>query len=633
MLGNLFKDEDQIKKEESDAEVQRLIDEAYVINQSLVDGEFGRAKRMYDGNHWEEDIEGVDYDRFVGYSKLVNNFVGNTVDRWTNFIGSVPPTFVVTSFSETNVAADVNNLEADSTHELDDNEAEAVTKICWNMLRQNNYRTWFMQVAHIQSLYGRVTPYVHLKEGIDYPVFEIPDVFDFFPVFSATNFNEVVYAASRKAIDTEQLKKDYKLDDVTPDTIDLTVGERPKAYRWHVITDTEFITVINEKVVGKRRKHKYGQAPFFTAHNRFKPFSPCGKSDVSDIYLLNKGYNQSLSNLIDVTEDAAIGKRLVSRAGQATDMEALQDRKKRIVQVGVETEILDLPPMIMPSEIIGELNFIEQKIEDHTGITELLKGRFSGSIATGVALSGLSRGVEDLARGKIVLVSEMMEKMLNFSIKLLKEHRKKDPISGVPYSKIFKRDKYNFDFYWDNTGIQDERIKATTQIDLINAGISSKRTARKNLKIPYIEDEQSRVSYETMNPLINKELGMALAQEKAQGSVNPEVEEFNAKQENGKLLQGLEVKVTETDPQQHAIHMSEHEKIKKVARGKMKTMLEAHIAEHAAGAKAQPQQAQGAPVASGGPQAPQSVNPAAQAQAGQQRPAAQPGVPNPQQLG
>lgn len=630
---NLFKTEADIKRDERDAEVQRLIDEAYTINQALVDGEFGRAKRMYEGHHWEEDIDGVDYDRFVGYSKLVNNFVGNTVDRWTNFIGSVPPTFVVTSFSETNIMGDVDGLEADATHELDDNEAEAVTKICWNILRQNNYRTWFMQVAFMQSLYGRVTPYVHLEKDKDYPVFEIPDAFDFYPVFSATNFNEVVYAVSRKAIDVEVLKKTYKLEDVTPDTIDLTVGERPKAYRYHVITDEDFITVINEKIVGNKKKHKYGQTPFFNAHNRFKPFSGCGKSDVSDIYLLNKGYNQSLSNLIDVTEDAAIGKRLVSRAGQATDMEALQDRKKRIVQIGVDTEIRDLPPVIMPSEIIRELDFIEQKIEDHTGITELLKGRFSGSIATGVALSGLSRGVEDLARGKIVLVSEMMEKMFNFSIKLLKEHRKKDPISGVEYSKIFKRDKYNFDFYWDNTGIQDERTKATTQIDMVNAGLMSKRSARKNMKIPYLEDEQSRVSYETMNPLINKELGMALAQEKAQSSVNPEVETFNAKQENAKLMQGIEVEVTETDPQQHAIHMAEHEKIVKFARGKAKTALEAHKAKHATGAKERPQAAQGAPAAAGGQPGPQQVNPAAQAQAGQQRPAAQPGVPNPQQLG
>jgi predicted metalloprotease len=220
----------------------------------------------------------------------------------------------------------------------------------------------------------------------------------------------------------------------------------------------------------------------------------------------------------------------------------------------------------------------------------------------------------------------MLEEILNFSLFLMKNFRDKDPETGVAYSKIIKRERYYFDFIWDNTSIQDERVKATTNIDLVNAGIKSRVSAMKDLQINYPEDEQSRVAYEKMNPMLNPELAMQLAVARAgKEPFNPDEEEFKAKTENSKLLRGQQVEVTETNPGQHMIHLRNHKEVMKMARGVAKTNFEKHISEH------EQQQNAPAPTAPTGPPTAKQPPGAPMPGMGNEavRPMAQEGIANP----
>jgi hypothetical protein len=630
------------KTNPKDVEVQLAIDQALLLNQDLVYNKYPQIDRMYEDKmglgQWNEPIPGTAVDRLDGYSKLVHNFIADVIDRWTMFIGSNPPTFTVQNASEWMIGSDVTPVEREVN--VDEDEADAIKKIIMRCQRQkhSNFRSLFLRLAHTQSRYGRAMLYTHKIEGMHYPIIELLRPHDSFPVYDSLDYQRVLYFVNRKLIDRKllaaQLGVDEKTLPIERDPLDTRTGgitDRERTFQYRLLTPTELITFVGGRVTDIQ-KNEYGMVPIFTAQNRITPFDASGKDDVSSSFKDQKAYNMSYSDLIDVASDYAIGKRLIKKPGQTTDLNMLYDRLQRHVIIGPETEVTDLHPTVKLSEIKVAMGEAKANIEDDTGITELLKGRFSGSIATGVALSGLSRGIEDMAREKIVNISEALENAFNHQLYILKNFGGNDPDSGKPYSEIIKRDWYNFDFVWDNMSIQDERVKASTQLDLSNAGIISKLTAAKNLRVQYPDDEQARVMFETMNPMLNPKLAMELASKEIQDTgFSPEQELLDAKHENAQLIHGEMPMVDETKPGQHAIHLAEHEKIRKMARGKVKENLDKHIKMHNQGmqTEAPAPSAPGAPAPAQGGAAPA---PAGGEPTEMPRPAAQAGVPNPQSL-
>lgn len=638
-LKNLFSPD---KKDAKDIEAQMAIDQALLLNQDLVYQKYPQIDRMYEDKNglgqWAEDIPGTAVDRLEGYSKLVHNFIADIVDRWTMFIGSNPPTFTVQSASEWMIKTDVGDVEQEVN--IDEDEADAIKKIVMRCQRQkhSNFRTLFLRTAHTQSRYGRAMWYVHKVKGMHYPITELLRPHDSFPVYDSLDYQRVLFFVNRKLVDRQLLAAQLG---VKPETLPIerdpmdtrtgSITDRERTFQYRILTPTELITYVGGRVVDVQT-NEYGMVPIFTAQNRITPFAAEGKDDVTPSFKDQKAYNMAYSDLIDVAGDYAIGKRLIKKPGQSTDLDKLYDRLQRHVIIGPETEIQDLHPTVKLSEIKVAMGEAKANIEDDTGITELLKGRFSGSIATGVALSGLSRGIEDMAREKIVNISEMMENAFNHQLYILKHFGGNDPDSGKPYSEIIKRDWYNFDFVWDNMTIQDERVKASTQLDLANGGIISKLTAAKNLRVQYPEDEQTRVAFETMNPMLNPKLAMELAARELQDTgFSPEEEVLKAKHENAQILRGQNAQVTETKAGQHTIHIAEHEKIRAMARGKAKEALDKHIEMHKQGMKteAPAPTTPGAPAPAQGGAAPA---PAGGVPTEMPRPAAQPGVENPQAL-
>lgn len=638
-LKNLFGKEQANPK---DVEVQLAIDQALLLNQDLVYNKYPQIDRMYEDKNglgqWAEEIPGTAVDRLDGYSKLVHNFIADVIDRWTMFIGSNPPTFTVQNASEWMIKSDVGEVEQEVN--VDEDEADAIKKIVMRCQRQkhSNFRSLFLRLAHTQSRYGRAMLYTHKVAGMHYPIIELLRPHDSFPVYDSLDYQRVLFFVNRKLIDRKllaaQLKVDEKTLPIERDPMDVRSGgitDRERTFQYRLLTPTELITFVGGRVVDVQ-KNDYGMVPIFTAQNRITPFDASGKDDVSSSFKDQKAYNMAYSDLIDVASDYAIGKRLIKKPGQTTDLNMLYDRLQRHVIVGPETEVTDLHPTVKLSEIKVAMGEAKANIEDDTGITELLKGRFSGSIATGVALSGLSRGIEDMAREKIVNISEALENAFNHQLYILKHFGGTDPDSGKPYSEIIKRDWYNFDFVWDNMSIQDERVKASTQLDLANGGIISKLTAAKNLRVQYPDDEQARVMFETMNPMLNPKLAMELAAREIQDTgFSPEQELLDAKHENAQLLRGEMPMVDETKPGQHAIHKAEHEKIRSMARGKVRENLDKHLKMHDQGmqTEAPAPTAPGAPTPAQGGTAPA---PAGAEPTEMPRPAAQSGVPNPQAL-
>lgn len=640
-ISNFFANGEQ-SQEELDAQAknsqaQNMIDQAILINSDAVINRWPKADMMYEGRHWDIEVDGITSDRLEGYSKLVHNFIADIVDRWTMFIGSNPPVISVQNLSEYKITSDVTSVEQDVS--ADEDEADAVKKIIMRCQKQRgmNWRSLFMRIAHTQSRYGRVLLYVHLAEGKHYPVWELLRYHDSFPVYDSIDNQTLLYFVNRKLVDRIKLAekmgvapRDLPIDqDHNPVLSTREITQRERTYYYRIITAKEIMHFANGRIF-KSEPHEYGCVPIFSAQNRTAPFDSIGKDDISDNFRDNMAYNMAYSNLVDATEDQAIGKRLIRKPGQTTDMSMLYDRQQRHVVIGPETEITDLAPKVALSEIISTMNEVKRNIEDNSGITELLKGRFSGSIATGVALSGLSRGIEDMARQKIINLSEMLEQSINFSLFLLKKFKDADPDSGVKYSEILKRDWYNLDFFWDNMSIQDERTKASTEIDLVNAGMKSRLGAMKALRIEYPEDEQTRVAYEKMNPMLNPELAIQLAQKDLENTgFSPDEELLKAKKENSLILRGENPPVTETNPGQHAIHVEEHKKVLTMARGKQREVLLQHISAHEKGAN-QVKESPAAPQPSMPGQAP--MQPGASAPVEGARPQAQEGVPNPQAL-
>lgn len=638
MFEKLFGKKEEISDEMQlkTIETQTMIDEAILINHDLVIRKYPQINRMYDGNHWEEYIEGTPDDRLEGYSKLKHNFIADIVDRWTMFIGANPPAFSVQGFSEYAITGDVTPVEEDQT--LEEDESEAIKKIILRCLKQKNnpWRTMFLRIAHTQSRYGRFMLYPHLLNDLHYPVTEILKPEESFPVFDSKDYQTLLHFVYRKLVDRGKLAQMLGIEkdllpieaEEFPQKNDLT--DRERTYVYTVLTDKDIRTYTRAAtgVAGRLWKvtpHDYKCVPIFMGQNRITPFDAAGKDDISNSFSDQKAYNNTYSNLVDAAEDRIIGKRLIKKPGQSTDLTKLYDRQQRHVIIGPETEITDLHPDISLNDIIASMNVIKQNIEDDTGITELLKGRFNGSIATGVALSGLSRGIEDIAREKIMNISQTLEQVFNFQLWLLKTFRDSDPDSGKKYSEIIKRDWYNFDFFWDNLGIQDERTLASTMIDLKNSGLISGVSAMKRMRVQYPEDEQTRVAYEKMNPMLNPELAMQLAMKGLQNQeFNPDQEHMNAKRENANLLRGIEQPVNETNPGQHAIHLMDHKEVLKMARGKARSMMEKHIAEHEAGINSVP-----TPSASAGTPMP---NQAPSPDLGAPRPRAMEGVANPQAM-
>jgi len=637
----LFGSEEQSTEEQLMAiETQNMVDEAVLINHDLVIQKYPQINRMYDGKHWEELIDGTPDDRLEGYSRLKHNFIADIIDRWTMFIGANPPAISVQTFSEYAITGDVTPVEEDQ--QVEEDEAEAVKKIILRCIKQKNnpWRAMFLRIAHTQSRYGRFMLYPHLVSGAHYPITEILKPEESFPVFDSKDYQTLLYFVYRKLVDRGKLAQQLGIEkeilpietEQFPQKNDLT--DRERTYVYTVLTDKDIRTYTRAAngVVGrlwKVDKHDYQCVPIFMGQNRITPFDAAGKDDVSNSFSDQKAYNNTYSNLVDAAEDRIIGKRLIKKPGQTTDMSKLMDRMQRHVIIGPDTEITDLHPDISLNDIIASMNVIKQNIEDDTGITELLKGRFNGSIATGVALSGLSRGIEDIAKEKIMNISQALEQTFNFQLWLLKTFRGTDPDSGKKYSEIIKRDWYNFDFYWDNLGIQDERTLASTMIDMKNAGLISGVSAMKRMRVQYPEDEQTRVAYEKMNPMLNPELAIQLAMKGMQNQeFNPDQEHMNAKRENANLLRAIEQPVNETNPGQHAIHLMDHKEVIKLARGKARTMLEKHIREHEAGINSS---AAPAPQGGGG-EAPAVPNQMASPDLGAPRPMAQPGVGNPQEM-
>lgn len=570
------KEPEQLEREENAIDVSNKINEAMAINADLVSRYFPQSDRMYDGKHWNEEIDGVSYDRLVGYSKLVHNFCSDTIDRWTNFIGANPPDFYVMPAS---VASALYDVEAITETDLDENEAEAVKKTIVGFLRQNSWRTLFMDTAHVQARYGRVQWYVALQKGKHYPVVEIMKPMNSFPVFINGHYNELIYFVFRLEEDTELLNKKYNIEIASDANISFP-QDRQKSYVYKVMTD-KAVYIYAGNLLLETIANPYNKVPIFSAKNRTSPFSPHSKNDMQEIYGLQQAFNLTLSNLTDVIEDSVIGKRLIQKQGQTTDMSALVDRRQRHVTIGPETVVTDLHPSIAVGEITAGMAQLEEKIEDKTGMTELLKGRYSGTIATGVALSGLSKGIDDIAKGKIMHLSQMLDEAFNFVIFLMKTYKGAIPGTTKTYKEVMPRDSYYFDIMWDNVSIQDQRTTATTMIDLKNAGIISRYTAAKAVKIPYVEDEQKRVAYENVNPLLNPELALQMAQQQtASKKFDPGTATFKAKSENASLLRGIEMPADETDPAEIAIHLNVHKQIERMARGVGHKALNAHIALH-----------------------------------------------------
>lgn len=631
-ITNFFGDKEKTASQLYDEEVQRMIDEASLINNELVTKTYPLNDRMYDSEkQWDEPIEGTANDRLAGYSKLVHNFIADIVDRWTMFIGANPPIFTVQSASENSISGDISPTETEQ--QVEEDEAEAIKKLILKCLKQkhNSWRTLFLRTVHTQSMYGRAMWFPHLESGIHYPIIELLRPHDSLPVFDSRDYQTALYIVHRKLVDRVAIAKQLGIDvrtlPIESDPLERNViTDRERVYQYRVLTPSEQVIFVGGKTY-RRDPHGYKMVPVFLAQNRITPFSSEGKDDIGNSFSDQKAYNSAYSNLVDAAEDRVIGKRLIKKPGQSTDLQKLYDRMQRHVIIGMETEITDLHPDIQLRDIIESMNVIKQNIEDDSGITELLKGRFSGSIATGVALSGLSRGIEDIAKQKIVNISEMMEHTFNFMLFLLKKYRGADPETGISYSKIIKRDWYNFDFFWDNMSIQDERTLASTMIDLKNAKLISGMSAMKRMRVQYPEDEETKIAYETMNPLLNPELALQMAQQDLQNQgFSPEQEHMNAKRENSKLLAGIDQPVNETNPGQHAIHLQDHKEVLKMARGKGRTLLQKHISAHEAGLNSQPASAPKTP-GTPTPQPSTMSNPV-----GAPRPMATENVPNPQTL-
>jgi len=572
-------------------ETRRMIDESVMLNNYLHSNIYPMLDLLYNGWHWNMKVDGVDNTRLENYSKLEHNFAKDTVKRWTAFLGGTPPSFSILNQSQFDISNDLGIMNIDVT--MEENEMEAIQKIIWNFLRDNKYRTLFMKMVHLQSRYGRIMPFVFFEKGEDYPTIQLLSPYDTFPVFKTKNHEDILHMVFREAVDQEYLSKKFNRTfaaDAIHSDYDYYQNprdqesqiQRQQTFLWNVITEDEWRKYAGEMLIDTK-KIKTTKCPFFSAFNQVTPFSGSGESDIETIIKNQLTYNKTYSNINDAIEDAAFGKRIIKGGGAgSTNLSDLADRHQRHVTVSKDTEIQDLPLQLPVRDSIEFLQLVSRNIEDQTGITELLKGRFSGSIATGVALSGLSRGIQDLALIKIQNLSEMLENVFNFVLELLKKSGKTDPISKEPYSKIIKRDKYYFNFIWDNASIQDERLKASTNIDLVNARLKSKTSAMKDLRTQYPEDEIQRVSYETMHPMMNPELAMQIAAMETKKPVNVEKETFLAKSENTQILKGQQPPVNETEPGQHAIHLQEHEdpKFTRLLRGKMKTNNDAHIKEH-----------------------------------------------------
>ena len=242
-ITDFFAPQEDSEWKKKEIETKRMIDEAYSVNMVLTDQKFPQADRMYDGFHWEEKIDGVVYDRLENFSKLVYNFVADTVDRWTSFIGGTPPTVQVKPYSEISVSEDVSASGNDYEGETD--EIEAVNKIVWNMLRYNGWRTFFLTLAHIQSKYGRPIIYVYFpNKDVPYPTFELLRPHDSFPVFDSRNYKDLYYIVGRKSGDLEKMKQDYPTlaNQLIPDAIDTLKSsdqQRPRVTIFSYLDDKE----------------------------------------------------------------------------------------------------------------------------------------------------------------------------------------------------------------------------------------------------------------------------------------------------------------------------------------------------------------------------------------------------------
>jgi len=549
-----------------------------------------KAYSYYVGIQWQN------IQRKSGYSKPVVNVTKDTARRWATFEMGTAPTINILTKDEIEITADAG-VKRDSIEY--ENEVEIAEKILLKCMRENNYSKELLDCSLDKSLMGRGAYIVKRIDKEKKIKFYKISPLKFYPFYKDNRYKELFYMYAETEVNSEVLENKYgikvKAEKPYNPNVKANAGhdDSESAVLKEYWDDKVYIAIINKEIV-EYKKHGYGFCPFEVAQNYTSPSDPMGESDVENIIGragsdgLQDQLNMSFANLTDMGNKMVVTKTLVKNPGQMK-VDDLKHEGPEVAVIGSQSEVTQLYPQTNSQILENTLNIVKREIEDQTSITELMKGRFSGSIGTGVFLTGLSQGMKNLAEMKVVNHSLALASLFNKVLQLYRTSGWVEETTGKKYSELLKQKEYFIDIIYPSNSIQDIQVIVTSMSNLVDRKMISRLDALKILQtvFPMLRSPQDlleRVKEEIGDPRMNVDIMIQMAANQ-DFTRDPRMVEEDALNENSQMALGREQEVTEETDLENELHIRIHEEFSLSGPGKQmkanaKDIFRKHLATH-----------------------------------------------------
>lgn len=497
--------------------------------------------------------------------QYTNNLCRPTCEKMAALLAGTPPEIHVPPEYEHRAEYDIYKLIS-GDYETKFNRSEATEKVLREILNEDN--SWakvLYQGALGGSVFGDTILYHYWDD--ENKKLKIENVFPgyFRGMFKTNNYEELECAFYIEVMSTGEIERQYgvrvKSDGIdNRDSLwsDVMLRQGGYAIVKHYYDNKYYAKVCQNVFLEEPREHGLPGIPFTHIPNKWECYEPWGASDLKDLIPLQEEFNVATSDEAKVVKLFAdpkiVGKNLTDK-----DIRYLKRTKGSLWALRRDGDLKFLQHQGNIYPIAQRIQDILQRWHMVSGLSPVFWGLPSGSINTGVALSGQASGMMQLVRAKTEMWDDRLQKLFTFIMKTLESKGGRDKDLAMSYKEIFNKN-YLVEVQWENRMPRDDSIYIANELQKQAARVQSRYTTMKRLGVKSPQDELALITWQERNPLLmspESEIQHKLlnSQTKWEG-----MEELLAKasEESINMARGIEQEIKEKAPEEHIAHAESH---------------------------------------------------------------------------